>query len=256
MPTNVGSKSSNLLNDWRFRSRHVQEDLSPQDFVNAATVLLAAGPPRILPVGTIAGVPTVPGASSPIPNVMLYPIGIIENLSIVSNRQLQILFEVGSKRLFYVPGRVIPQITIARTVFHGPNILRALYAYYPASLINPNVRSLLNTPSIVKSRVLINQIEDQPGFGDFFANLNSDLFDHPFGLALIFKDEASRPYASVYLEMAYINNHQVTVNASSTLVAEGVTIQFERIVPIDIGAKKIDESIALTDQKALVGTVT
>lgn len=252
----AGSQGNNLLNEWRFRSRHVQEDLTPQDFVNASTALIAAGPPRILPVGTIPGVPTSPGTSQPLPNVLLYPIGIIENVGITSNRQLQILFEVGSKRLFYVPGRVIPQVTLARTVFHGANLLRALYAYYPKSRLNPNVRQLLNESPVVEGRLLVNQIEDQPGFGDFFMNLNSDLFDHPFGLAMILKDEAARPYASVYLEMAYINNHQITVNASSTLVAEGATIQFERVVPIDIGANKIDELLAKTDQKQIAGTIT
>ena len=187
---------------WNFRTQHVQRELEPQDFINAATVLIAAGPPRI-----------------------------------VSPGQLQILFEIGSKRQFYIPGRVVPQISLARTLFNGPNLLRALYAYYPASLIHPRVFTIAQTPTSSFNELLQCPIQEMPGFVDFFINLNSDLFDRPFGLLMILKDDCNRPYGSFYLENAFINNHQMTVNASSTLVAEGCTIQFERMVPIDIGAK-------------------
>ncbi len=234
----VQNESLQGLARWKFRTQHVQRELEPQDFINAATVLIAAGPPRIVSPGELQGVSQAQ-ATQRTTAVYLFPIGIVENLQIVSNRQLQILFEIGSKRQFYIPGRVVPQISLARTLFNGPNMLRALYAYYPKSLIPPNGRQteLTQTPTSFFNQLKDCPIEETPGFVDFFINLNSDLFDRPFGLLMILKDDCNRPYASFYLENAFINNHQMSVNASSTLVAEGATVQFERIVPVDIGAK-------------------
>ncbi len=232
----MGAQNESIqgLARWNFRTQHVQRELEPQDFINAATVLIAAGPPRIVSPGQLQGVSNA--AANRTSAVYLFPIGIVENLTIVSNRQLQILFEIGSKRQFYIPGRVVPQISLARTLFNGPNLLRALYAYYPGSLIHPRVPSIAQTPTSSFNELLQCPIQEIPGFVDFFINLNSDLFDRPFGLLMILKDDCNRPYGSFYLENAFINNHQMTVNASSTLIAEGTTIQFERIVPIDIGA--------------------
>lgn len=218
---------------WNFRTQHVQRELEPQDFINAATVLISAGPPRIVSPGDLVANPDTAQRQKA---VFLFPIGIVENLTLVSNRQLQILFEIGSKRQFYIPGRVVPQISLARTLFNGPNILRSLYAYYPAANLPGRTTDIVApTTSAVKEAAAC-PVEENPGFQDFFVNLNSDLFDKPFGLLMILKDECNRPYGAFYLENAFINNHQLTVNASSTLVAEGVTIQFERIVPIDLGA--------------------
>lgn len=236
----VQNEAATNLATWRFRTEHVQRELDPQDFINSATALIAAGPPRLVSPGeqTEATSPTGPSAKSAITGVMLFPIGIVENMTIVSNRQLQILFEIGSKRQFYIPGRVIPQITLARTLFNGPNILRALYAWYPVTAETLGRR---NFPLTATSKQAIKDfsvgpIEELPGYADFWPNMNSDLFDRPFGLLMILKDQNNKPYGSFYLENAFINNHQMTVNASSTLVAEGSTIQFERIVPVDIGA--------------------
>ncbi len=230
----VSNEGIQGLARWNFRTQHVQRELEPQDFINAATVLIAAGPPRIVSPGQLKGASQATAARTQ--STFLFPIGIVENMTIVSNRQLQILFEIGSKRQFYIPGRVVPQISISRTLFNGPNLLRALYAYYPGQFIHPRIGNIADTPLDTFNEASQCPIQEVPGFVDFFINLNSDLFDRPFGLLMILKDDCNRPYGSFYLENAFINNHQMTVNASSTLVAEGSTIQFERMVPIDIGA--------------------
>jgi len=236
MPQNEGIQG---LARWNFRTQHVQRELEPQDFINASTVLIAAGPPRIISPGELLGV-TSP-ADQRLSATYLFPIGVVENMTLVSNRQLQILFEIGSKRQFYIPGRVVPQISLARTLFNGPNILRALYAYYPQRYLPGSNRQVELTQPSPNAMSVVSQcpIAEVPGYVDFWMNLNSDVFDRPFGLLLILKNECNRPYASSYLENAFINNHQITVNASSTLVAEGTTIQFERAVPVDIGAAAV-----------------
>jgi hypothetical protein len=235
MPQNEGIQG---LARWNFRTQHVQRELEPQDFINAATVLIAAGPPRIVSPGELVG---ISGADQRLQATYLFPIGVVENFTLVSNRQLQILFEIGSKRQFYIPGRVVPQISLARTLFNGPNILRALYAYYPQRFLPAPNRQVQLTQFSPSSMSTVGQcpVAEVPGYVDFWMNLNSDLFDRPFGLLMILKNDCNRPYGSIYLENAFINNHQVTVNASSTLVAEGTTVQFERVVPVDVGAAAV-----------------
>lgn len=237
----MGAQNESIqgLARWNFRTQHVQRELESQDFINAHTVLICAGPPRIVSPGNLVGVPEP--ATQRLQASYLFPIGVVENMTIVSNRQIQILFEIGSKRQFYIPGRVVPQISLARTLFHGPNILRALYSYYPADLLPGRVRDLVQSSPAAFKELLSSRIQEVPGYMDLFVNLNSDLFDRPFGLLMIMKDDCNRPYGSFYLENAFINNHQMSINASSTLVAEGVTIQFERIVPVDIGARAAAE---------------
>lgn len=235
MPQNEGIQG---LARWNFRTQHVQRELEPQDFINAATVLIAAGPPRIVSPGELTG---ISGADQRLQATYLFPIGVVENFTLVSNRQLQILFEIGSKRQFYIPGRVVPQISLARTLFNGPNILRALYAYYPRQFLPASNRQVQLTQFSPNAMSTVGQcpVAEVPGYVDFWMNLNSDLFDRPFGLLMILKNDCNRPYGSIYLENAFINNHQVTVNASSTLVAEGTTVQFERVVPVDVGAAAV-----------------
>lgn len=236
MPQNEGVQG---LARWNFRTQHVQRELEPQDFINASTVLIAAGPPRIVSPGELLGV-TSP-SDQRLSATYLFPIGVVENFTLVSNRQLQILFEIGSKRQFYIPGRVVPQISLARTLFNGPNILRALYAYYPTDQLPATQRQVQLTQFSPNSTAAVATcpVAEVPGYVDFWMNLNSDVFDRPFGLLMILKNDCNHPYGSIYLENAFINNHQMTVNASSTLVAEGTTIQFERMVPVDVGAPPV-----------------
>ena len=219
---------------WNFRTQHVQRELDPQDFINAHTTLIACGPPRIVSPGDLVGADQA--TAQRFKATYLFPMGVVENMTLVQNRQLQILFEIGSKRQYYIPGRVIPQLSFARTLFHGPSIMRALYAYYPAKFLPGRTTDIAQPSLAAFKEVLACPVTENPGFQDLFINLNSDLFDKPFGILIILKDECGKPYGSMYLENAFINNHQLSINASSTMVAEGVTVQFERIVPVDVGA--------------------
>jgi len=79
-------------------------------FVSAESVILAAGLP-----GQPADVNT------------LIPIGLVENANIQQNKALQQLFEIGSRRPFFIPGRHQIQASLSRVMFNGPSLLKALY---------------------------------------------------------------------------------------------------------------------------------
>jgi hypothetical protein len=254
------------IRNWNFEQFHVEQDIAGGEFLNAATILIAAGPPQLRNLGAganlildaVQGLGTSQGvggisdliagatnaaqaADDTLGNItndiddlspVAYPIGVVEAVNMSQARQIQRLFEIGSKRSYFIPGRNIAQVAITRTLFNGPSLMRALYAYYPPESINSTVRKLLSEPSKDLRR-----IKNQPGFGDFFINLDSDLFDVPTGILMFAKSTDGDPYGAVYLENCYLNTHQISISATSTLLAEGVTIQFDQALPIDVGGK-------------------
>jgi hypothetical protein len=224
---------TNSISNWDFNNFHVQVDLRAGEFINAFSVLLAAGPPRLRLAGDSSQVTGTPirGEES----VVAYPIGVVENYAMSQNKQLQRLFEIGSKRSYFIPGRNVVSFQLARTVFHGPNLLRALYAYAPAAKINPSVVDLL-TSRAGRATAQFPQIRNNPGFADAFLNLDSDVFDQPFGFLVIMRDSENKSYASFYLEDCHLQGHQMSINSSSTLVAEAVSGQCDQVIPIDVGA--------------------
>lgn len=219
--------------NWDFNNFHVQLDIAAGEFIDAFTVLIAAGPPKLRLAGN--NIQNEGLQNRALLNAVAYPIGVIENFAIAQNRQLQRLFEIGSKRSYFITGRNVGSLQIARTLFHGPNLLRSLYAYYPATKIGRGAVQLLASGA-GRSNAVAPEIRSNPGFGDFLANLDSDLFDQPFGLFLIMRDNKNQPYSGIYLEDVFLQAHQFSINSSSTLVAEGVTAQFDQVIPVDVGA--------------------
>lgn len=235
-------QATTSLNNWKFFDRHVSSELQGGQFVSAATILIAAGPPLISDFARGSGT-----ASE-----VAFPIGIVENFGLSQNRQLQRMFEIGSKRSYFVPGRTIGSLSLGRVLFFGPSLLRVLYAYYPLDKLNnasANVASKLGTGTVERTLgTRTPDVLDIPGFGsqdvvdgqnaDFWMNLASDLFDHPFGLLVYVRDAQNDAYGGFYLEDANLQANQFNVNASSVLVAEGISAQYDKLIPINITLPK------------------
>src|SRR5579872_1943707 len=182
------------LRDWEFREFHVQEDVDGGDFVNAASTLIAAGPPRLR--DTVGGGEVATGQGRDTMKTFVFPIGIIEAVSVSQARQLQRLFEIGSKRSYFVPGRNVGQLSITRTLFDGPSLMRALMAYLPAALISQfDADQLLQSNAILKAT----EFRNAPGYKDFFINLDSEAFDQPLGIFIAHKDANADNYGGFYL---------------------------------------------------------
>ena len=223
---------------WDFYNYHVQQELVGGQFVSAETTLVAAGPPKVSQTqggGQTGGV---------------YPIGLLETVGLQQSKQLQRIFEIGSNRSYFVPGRVIGSLTIGRTFYFGPSLLRVLYAYY-----NHNANSIefgtlpAGSTKVVDGLELpdpaaklldtvdsstLHRLRRTPGEDYFFVDLASDLFNQPTGLAIYFKDANSVSVGAMYLEENYVQGHQMSVSSGSVLVMEGVSMQYDRLVPIKV----------------------
>lgn len=231
------------FSNWDYSNLHVQQELKAGQFVSAETSLIAAGPPEI--DGSSAY------TEQPVTNVgSVYPIGLIENAAISQSKQVQKLFEIGSSRSYFIPGRVMGAVNLGRMFYYGPSLMKVLYAYYyndngdvQIGTEAPDATLTLGDGSIMPhplARLLdtgsqaYHKVRQSPGDDHFYINLASDLFNQAFGLAFYFKDANFNSVGAFYLEQNMIQSHNININSGSVLIMEGVSAQFDRIVPIKL----------------------
>ena len=143
----------------------------------------------------------------------LHPIGLVENAAVQQSKQLQQLFEIGSRRPFFVPGRVQISATLARVMFNGPSLLKVIYNKIPQGDFTVND-------------------DDKPGEGDFYINLASEFFNHPLGLAFLARDMDKGGYGGFFLEECFVQGHQFSVAAQQTVLLENCSLRAAAIHPI------------------------
>ncbi|MCJ7520628.1 MAG: hypothetical protein MUP21_00150 [Dehalococcoidia bacterium] len=226
------------FSQWDFYNFRVQQELTGGQFVSAESTLVAAGPPSLEAAG---------GNGSEV----VYPIGLLESVGIQQSRQLQRIFEIGSSRSYFIPGRTVGSLSIGRTFYFGPSLLRVLYAYYrtagkignmgtlpPGTTKDTDSGTTVLSPQAAllgaKELGSLPPFKRNPGFGYLLMDLASDLFSQPTGLAIYFKDANTDTLGGFYLEEAYVQGHQMTISSGSVIVMEGVSMQYDRIVPLDI----------------------
>ena len=241
--------------DWNWASEHVQVELKNGEYVSAESTLMLAGPSRLKMA--LAGGDTGMGQ-------YLAPIGLIQMFQIAQNRQVARLFEIGSKRSYFVPGRLFSNFQMNRILFFGPSLMRLLYAVAPVSggqgqVLKqttagevPTDDQKIQTPAAYKDLFPARSYPENdlgyllpPGFGDtndaadnrdFFINLASELFNIPFGVCLVTKDAKQRPYGAFYLEDMMIEAHTLGVDSNNIVIAEGCNGQFDMVVPMQLQA--------------------
>lgn len=218
------------LSNWSPYGEYVQGGMVDGRFMNAAYTMIAAGPPRLANMGLVnAG--AVVNFTDEAADQLAFPIGVVQNFSISHNMTVSRFYELGSVRSYFIPGRVMGQAQLGRIMYHGPSLLRVLYAYYQDAIAPATVDTLLGG---ISSATMPNphNVKIQPGFENIYLNLASDLFTQPIGLLLMLKDSNEDTMAAVYLESCYIPNHSLSTDAMGTVIQEQVAIQFERAVPI------------------------
>ncbi len=200
-------------------------------FMNAAYTMIAAGPPRLANVGGPSFLAAALSAGSTSSDQIAYPIGVVQSLQLGNNMQLNRFFELGSERSYFIPGRVAGSLSLSRIMYHGPSLLRVLYAYYqdlapptivPAVFSNTGAATVANPHDVVIP----------PGYENIYLNLASDLFKQPIGLLIMLKDSNEDTMAAYYFESCYVPQHSLSTDAMGTVLQEGVGIQFERMLPI------------------------
>lgn len=224
------------FSDWSPYDRAVSSGQVDGQFVNAAFTMLAAGPPRLANIGgstSLAGALSAGDGSKA--NQIVMPLGVVQNINLSHNRTFNRIWEIGSERSFFIPGRTVGQLTLARILYHGPSLLRVLYAYYE-DLVPPTlVESVF--PNLGSATVANpHDVKIPPGFENIFINLASDLFSQPIGLLLYIRDSNEDTLGAIYMESCYVPNHTFATDAQGVIIQESAAIQFERAVPVAVSA--------------------
>ncbi len=211
--------------------------LTDGQFIAGNFIGLFAGPPRL---STIGGTVTAGIAITQTQQMsnLVYPIGITQNFNLSQNMQLARIFELGSDRSYFIPGRTVGQVGLGRVLYHGPSLLRVLYAYYqdliPATIVQPLFSNIGAATMPNPHDVLV-----PPGYENFYINLASDLFSQPFGMLCVMRDSNQDTYGAIYLECCYCPNHSFAVDAQGVVIQEQVGIQYELATPIATRAIKL-----------------
>lgn len=217
--------------DWKPYERFVQPELPESTYLSGAFTMLAAGPPRLANMGGGAAAAISLGAAG---MNWAYPIGVLQGFNIGQNKQVSRFFELGSQRSYFIAGRTMGSISLNRVMYHGPSLLRIMYAYYQDILPSVTVAPLFTNPAIA-SLTNMKDIKIPPGYENIFMNLASDLFDQPIGILMYFKDTNEQTVAAMYAEACYIANHGLSVDSSSLVMQENAALQYERLVPVSTG---------------------
>ena len=239
------------VNDWRFFEQNVQSGMMEGRFMSAAYTLIAAGPPRL---GAVSY--TNPSGVSQELGDIAYPIGIIQSFNLGINSQWMRLWEIGSERSYFVRGRTQGQIGLGRIMYHGPNLLRVLYAYLDSSnprgyqfesLYKNNAKTLLNTKwtQQTKERFVL-----PPGYENLWLELASDVFTQPVGLLLYLRDSNEDVVGAFFIEYCNVANYGFTTDAGGTILSEQASLLYERIVPV-----KIEVVDLIKDSSSLAGII-
>lgn len=224
------ANATTSLGNWDFHTYHVDTQLEGGEFVSAETTLIAAGPPDI--TSLLNQSPTQGIENGNLIDKEVYPMGLMENASLSQSKQLQRLFEIGSSRSYFVPGRVVGSLSYGRVFYNGVSLLRGQYAYYTSTgkyNISPSDLNISYQPSVGQKATP--DLRVNPGYNGFWMNLASDVFNRPTGNFWYFRDMANRDVASLYFEYMYCQGTQLQISSGSVLLMEGGSFQFDRIVP-------------------------
>lgn len=237
------------LEQWDPFTKHVQGGLREGNFVNSQFVVVCAGPPfwAQMTSGSVGGLTN----KTALAGLPVYPIGTVQSFSMGQSKAISRVFEIGSDRAYFISGRSVGSVQLGRILYHGPSLLRALWAYYDTRsdtagyAITPlipdgeaakiGIIEPLNNGSTVEvltPKGSSKSIKIPPGYDNLFCNLASDLFSQPIGLLLMLKDNNGATYGAFYLEQCYVPSQQWGFEANGMVVSETVSIQYERLIPV------------------------
>ena len=227
------------LSEWDPYRKRVQGGLVDGQFANASFTCLAAGPPRLANVG--GATLTAASLSQSKADEIALPIGMVQNINLSHNRQFMRFWEIGSERSFFISGRTVGNISFGRVLYHGPSLLRILYAYYqdllPPTII-PSVFTNIGAGLVANPH----DVKVPPGFENIFLNLASDLFNQPIGLLMYIRDSNEDTLGAIYLESCHIPSHTMATDAQGTVIQESAACDFERAIPVAVSAMDLANS--------------
>jgi hypothetical protein len=193
--------------NWDFQSNHVQEGdgiYTGQDFISSESVVVCAIP-----------TPTSGDGDNTTTPENWVPIGLLENATLLQNKQVNQLFEIGSKRSFIIPGRTYKRLNLSRILFNGDSLMKMVTKTNAGSFPT----GVQDTPA------------DNSG-DPFYIDLAAGFFNQPVNLGFVLNDQENQRYGAFALKGCVIQSHQLALTGQQTVVMENASLVFDDIVPL------------------------
>lgn len=221
----VVSDTKGFTAGWDWKGNYVNDLKSgdglerfSQGSITPDTTLLFAGPARFSNIAS---------------DDHLHAMGLISNFNYSSNASVQPLYEIGSNRTFFTRGKTQHQIQVNSMMADHNSLMKVLSqeAYDEKTQKAKNGQYFVNTAG-----------SKAPGVDGFEMNLDSEAFNLPFGLLMVFKtkgqedgtDLHGKIVGATYLENCQLMNFNFGVDAQAPVIQENVAIMFDRAVPVAV----------------------
>ena len=208
------------MEKWNFRSWHVGLDSGGKNTnpITSENFLIAAGPARLSQAADdFAG--------------KVFPIGMLESVSLNQQKMLQMVREIGSRRSYVISSYATGNLSISRVMYSQASLLRVL------TLANDDFDNLDNPPGAPTLGAFEGgqaNVASQTADASLYINLQSELFDRPVGLLFYILDQRNNPYGAFYAEECMIQTHNVALAAQGVSISEQASMVFDRLVPVTV----------------------
>lgn len=206
-----GWTSSSNVNIERVMDDATYSSAHPDD------TLVFAGPPRLGNVNDEGNI-----------NATMAPVGMVQNISVNQQKPFQPMMAIGSSRSFFISGKAQGSAQIQRLFMNSENLMRRLYK----NIIDRNEGAV--NPNGIGDNLITNPASDEENT-NYLINLDSEFFLIPFGLGVIFKNKVRGGIGGFYMELCVIPNMSVSVQSGQSMIMEGVSLFFDRVVPLPVG---------------------
>jgi len=199
------------LASWKVQDNNVERHMDNAAYTaaNPEDTLVLAGPPRFLDVKQEDN----EGIHS------LLSIGMLQTFQFTSQVPLQPMQAIGSSRLFFTRGKSQTSWRLGRLLTNGRNLLRVLYHNAVAAGLPVQYLDESPVPSSGSNNTT------------FYANLDSELFYVPFGIAVLFRDRAKDLLGAFYFELSMVNMYTLGFTIGQNMVMEDVSGLCDRVLP-------------------------
>lgn len=196
MPTpTVGADSYGVESEWTYHDKHLT-GLTDKNFLSAARCIVYARPTN---VGGDNG-----------KDYIFHKMGVIQGYNWAEQKNIEMIFELGSDIPYLIPGRTTGQISISRILIAGADMLNLFYA---------------DDSHVIDG-------ETKPN--DWLRSLRDVTI--PLDLLVVYYDQRSNATYSRLFSTCWIQSRQESLNAGQIIVAESVNIMYQNVIQYDTTA--------------------
>jgi len=232
-PINVSTND----NTWRNMDIHVDPSINPSDFVSGSRTWVYS-----------SAVEFKDGVEQ---QTQFFPVGVMQGYSWGENKQIEIIFELGSELPYLIPGRTTGQISLSRILIGGADLVNMLQK--TSSMMGNSIQNLQSQIDSLTRVISENSGEDTRALQtqlEYLTTLLNQIQTSgsstslgvirtlrdvvtPINLAFVAYNARGEAKISRMFRNCWINGRSESVGATATIVAENCSIMYQDIPDVE-----------------------